>query len=300
MLMIDQLHEAIVRAQNPTALGLDTQFVHVPEALKAGRTATEAVFAYNVALLDALMDLVPAVKVQIAYYEQLGPEGMSVFAGTLREAKARGYIVIADAKRNDIGPTAKAYANAFLGAADGESDCAFEADFLTINPYLGVDGVQPFLDACAAHDKGLFILAKTSNPSSGQLQDMVFQDGRTLYEAVGDLISGWGEGFLGECGYASVGAVVGATHPEQGARLRQRLRSVFFLVPGYGAQGAKAEDLAVMFGEKGRGAIVNASRSLLTAHQNPAYSRYSPTEAVIAEAKNMRSALLKAIGGQIV
>ena len=275
---MEKLAERIRSMKNPTVAGLDTRVEYLPKAfldevcpggVKTAQDAANAIYAYNVRLVDALYDIVPAVKVQVAYYEMLGPAGMEAYENTMRYAASRGMLVMADVKRNDIGATAACYADAYLGRTAlpdaGEPMRPFSSDFATINPYLGVDGVKPFADACAAHDAGIFVLVKTSNPSSGQLQDMRFEDGRTLYEAVADLVEEWGEGTRGESGYSAVGAVVGATYPEQGTALRERMPHTFFLVPGYGAQGATGADIAGCFDRNGNGAIVNASRSILCA-----------------------------------
>lgn len=268
---------ARIRAmKNPTVAGLDTRVEYLPESfvqqilprgIRSFEDAAEAVYQYNVRLVDALCDIVPAVKVQAAYYEMYGAAGVRAFDRTLRYAAGRGMLVMADVKRNDIGATAACYANAYIGQTElpGGPQRAFTADFATINPYLGVDGVKPFAEACKAGDTGIFVLVKTSNPSSGQLQDMRFEDGRTLYEAVADLVEQWGEETRGVSGYSAVGAVVGATYPQQGAALRARMPHAFFLVPGYGAQGATGADITGCFDENGSGAIVNASRSILCA-----------------------------------
>ena len=276
MKKIDALIEKIAEMKNPTVAGLDTRLEYLPESflsevkpegVKTFEDAAEAIYAYNVRLVDALCDIVPAVKVQAAYYEMYGPAGVKCFEDTMAYAASRGMLVMADAKRNDIGATASAYAAAYLGeTAVGERKLtAYSADFLTVNGYLGVDGVKPFVDVESVKGGGIFVLVKTSNPSSGQLQDMKLEDGRTVYEAMADLVKEWGADAMGERGYSSVGAVVGATYPQQGAALRVRMPHTFFLVPGYGAQGATGADLAGCFDEHGSGAIVNASRSILCA-----------------------------------
>ena len=270
--MIDR----IIEKHNPTVAGLDTRVEYLPEefiaelgigAIDTMEKAAQAILAYNKRLIKALCDIVPAVKVQIAYYEMYGVAGMKAFEETLKAAHEAGMSVMVDAKRNDIGATAEAYATSYLGKTQlpaGEAR-AFEGDFVTVNAYLGVDGVKPFVNACEKNGGGIFALVKTSNPSSGQLQDMKLEDGRTVYEMMGDLVSEWGESTIGAHGYSQVGAVVGATYPEQGRELRARMKHTFFLVPGYGAQGATGKDIAGCFDEKGLGAIVNASRSLLCA-----------------------------------
>ena len=276
MNQMDLMIDRIIEKHNPTVAGLDTRVEYLPEefiaelgigAIDTMEKAAQAILAYNKRLIKALCDIVPAVKVQIAYYEMYGVAGMKAFEETLKAAHEAGMSVMVDAKRNDIGATAEAYATSYLGKTQlpaGEAR-AFEGDFVTVNAYLGVDGVKPFVNACEKNGGGIFALVKTSNPSSGQLQDMKLEDGRTVYEMMGDLVSEWGESTIGRHGYSQVGAVVGATYPEQGRELRARMKHIFFLVPGYGAQGATGKDIAGCFDEKGLGAIVNASRSLLCA-----------------------------------
>ena len=276
MNIMDKLYYRISELKNPTVAGLDTRIEYLPESfvkeimpngINSFEDAAEAVYQYNVRLVDALCDIVPAVKVQVAYYEMYGTAGMVAFEETMAYAKKKGMIVMADVKRNDIGATAACYANAYVGKTPlpGGEQRAFSSDIATINPYLGVDGIKPFVDACAENGTGVYALVKTSNKSSGQLQDLRYEDGRTLYEAVADLVEEWGAETRGETGYSVIGAVVGATYPEQGTALRARMPHTFFLVPGYGAQGATGKDIAGCFDANGNGAIVNASRSILTA-----------------------------------
>ena len=304
MNQMDLLIERIIEKRNPTVAGLDTRVEYLPDDFKASlgmgeidtfEKAADAVLAYNLRLINALRDVVPAVKVQVAYYEMYGVPGMHAFADTIKAAKAAGLSVMADAKRNDIGATAEAYAAAFLGqtALAGSAARAFESDFVTVNPYLGVDGVKPFVDACARHGGGIFALVKTSNPSSGQLQDLRLEDGRRVYELMGDLTAEWGAELIGTHGYSSVGAVVGATYPEQGRELRARLGHTFFLVPGYGAQGATGKDIAGCFDDRGLGAIVNASRSLLCAWKKQPGVEFD--EAARNEALRMRDDIVSNI-----
>jgi orotidine-5'-phosphate decarboxylase len=270
-MIFDVLSDEIRRKRNPTCVGLDTHLGCLPKGFQRRfdtdtlEGAAEAILAYNKELMDALEYIVPAVKVQVAYYEMYGVPGMRAFQNTLRYAKRAGYVVIADAKRNDIGPTAGAYAKAFLGEVElgGESHPVFDADIVTVNPYLGTDGIAPFLNENPK--KGIFALVKTSNPSSGDLQDLKLADGRTVFESVGDLVVKWGQGTEALGGYPRAGAVVGATYPAQGAALRQRMPNTFFLLPGYGAQGAKGADIAGMFDARGGGAVVNSSRAILCA-----------------------------------
>ena len=301
---IDRLIEAIERTGNPTALGLDPRVEYLPPSMLEkleNNAIEEALFAFNRGLIDALADVVPCVKVQSAYYEMLGVAGMKLFRDTLLYAKEKGMIVIADVKRNDIGATAEVYAAAYLdGEGGGETPLSlapFSADFITINAYLGTDGVVPFLSACEKTGKGVFVLVRTSNPSAGEFQDLILRSGqggsRPLYEHVGLKVAQWGEALMGRYHYSSVGAVVGATWPEEGKRLRALLPHVFFLIPGYGAQGATAQDLAGCFDAQGRGAVVNASRSLLCAHKKRNTDDFAA--AARDEALRMRDGLRGAI-----
>lgn len=292
-MQIDRLIRAIRERSNPSALGLDTRVEYVPEAfarphIEAGGPA-DAVRAFNFALLDGLRDLIPCVKVQAAYYERMGLPGLSCMYDTVAEARRLGYVVILDAKRGDIGATAAAYSEAYLA-----SDAPLAADFLTVNPYLGSDGVTPFVDDCRTSGRGIFVLVKTSNPSSGEFQDLTAGDGRALFEHVGAKVGEWGTDLIGSEGYSSVGAVVGATYPDQGARLRRRMPHTFFLLPGYGAQGASAEALAGCFDASGGGAVVAASRSLICAHRKAGTDDF--VSAARDEALRMRAELNTALG----
>lgn len=271
---IDILYKKIQEKGNPTAVGLDPKLDYIPDGIigaafaEKGRSlegAAEAIWRFNKALIDAVCDIVPAVKPQSAYYEMYGWAGVRAFEKTINYAKEKGLYVIADAKRNDIGTTAEAYARAFLGRTElgeGVSQSAFNADAVTVNGYLGSDGIKPFLDC----GKSVFVLVKTSNPSSGELQDQKI-DGKTVFEKMGGLVDEWGRDFIGSCGYSNAGAVVGATYPRQLAFLREKMPRTFFLVPGYGAQGGKAGDVACAFDKNGAGAVINASRSILCAYQ---------------------------------
>lgn len=298
-MIIDQLIEKIIAMQNPTCVGLDTQLDYLPEDMRAGvRTceqAADALFAFNRKIVDSVCDIVPAVKVQVAYYEQYGAAGMRAFLDTVAYAKEKGLFVIADCKRNDIGSTAGRYSAAYLGetALDGQTIQVAGCDFLTINAYLGTDGVQPFLDDCKKFDRGLFILVKTSNPSSGELQDLRLADGRTVYECMGDMVEGWGAELTGAYGYSAVGAVVGATHPAEAKILRGRLHHTFFLIPGYGAQGGNAEMLKNCFDENGLGGIVNNSRGILCAYRKNGGTYY---EAARAACLAMKADLASVLG----
>ncbi|MDR3255712.1 MAG: orotidine-5'-phosphate decarboxylase [Synergistaceae bacterium] len=295
---IDALVRSIRDMKNPTALGLDTRMGYVPDDFarsfmgcgspEAGRAA--AVYAFNASLLAGLNGIIPCVKVQAAYYEMLGPEGMVCLQKTLDEARRLGYVVIIDAKRGDIGATAEAYSAAYIG-----DSAPFPADFITVNPYLGYDGVKPFIDDCERTGRGIFTLVKTSNPSSGEFQDLAAFDGRPFYDHVADRVAEWGRNLVGEEGYSSVCAVVGATYPVQGAELRRRLPGTFFLLPGYGAQGASAKDLAGCFDKSGCGAIVAASRSLICAYKkNPGHAS-NFVEAARNEALRMKAEIFKVL-----
>ena len=278
----DRLIKAIDKMNNPTVAGLDPKLEYIPSYVvdaavqQYGNTplaAAQAVLTYNKALIDAMCDIVPAVKPQAAYYERFGFEGVRVLAETVAYAKQKGMFVIMDGKRNDIGSTMEAYADAHLGTTplpqQGEF-AAFGSDALTVNGYLGTDGIKPLLPWCKQQDAGIFVLVKTSNPSSGELQDLQMADGRTLYRHMGDLCEQWGADQRGEFGYSAVGAVVGATHPAQLTELRAALPHTFFLVPGYGAQGGGAADVAGAFDANGRGAIINSSRAILCAWKKEA------------------------------
>jgi len=272
---IDRLQKLIIEKKNPTVVGLDPRPEYLPPDLlaqyvKAGAETLEdvadAFYAFNCGLIDALCDIAPAVKPQSAYYELLGPAGVSALHQTVQYAKSKGMYVIIDGKRNDIGSTAAAYSDAYLGRIKiGEREFApFDADSLTVNAYLGSDGILPFVENCKRFDKSIFALVKTSNPSSGELQDLFCGD-RTLYTAMGDLLARISHDTIGSYGYSAVGAVVGATYPSDARTLRERLRHTFFLVPGYGAQGGGAEDVVPCFDQFGRGAIVNSSRGIMCA-----------------------------------
>ena len=235
----------------------------------------EAIWQFNKAIIDAVYDLIPAVKPQIAMYEQFGIPGIMAFKKTLDYCHEKDLIVIGDIKRGDIGSTSGAYATGHLGKAQvgSRSYYGFNEDFITINPYMGTDSVQPFIDVAVPEKKGMFILTKTSNPSSGEFQDRLI-DGRPLYEWVAEKVVEWGSQHMGECGYSYVGAVVGATYPEMGKVLRGIMKKNFILVPGYGAQGAKGSDLVNYFNEDGLGAIVNSSRGIIAAYKQPKYEKF--------------------------
>ena len=273
---MDKLIEKIVEKQNPTVAGLDPKLSYIPEHIRSasyekyGKTlegAADALLQFNKGLIDALCDIVPAVKPQAAYYEMYGWQGVKALTETIAYAKSKGMFVITDGKRNDIGATMTAYAAAHLGSTTVEEEtfAPFGADALTVNGYLGTDGIQPLLEVCGKEDKGIFVLVKTSNPSSGELQDKPLADGDTVYRAMGAMCEGWGEKLPGQYGYSGVGAVVGATYPAQLEELRAAMPHTFFLVPGYGAQGGAADDVAPGFDKNGLGAIVNSSRGIMCA-----------------------------------
>jgi orotidine-5'-phosphate decarboxylase len=304
----DRLIAAIDRKGCPIVVGLDPRLDLMPPALiksyfaRYGEThqaASLAVRDFNLCVLEAIAPHVPAVKVQVAFYEAFGPLGMQVFAETLMAARQRGLLVIADVKRGDIEMTAQAYATAYLASSlpGIRLSPGFEADAITVNPYVGGDGVRPFVQAATSHGKGLFILVKTSNPTSGDIQNLVV-DGVLLYERVAILLQQWGQGTEGRGGYQAVGAVVGATYPAEAARLRGMLPHTFFLVPGYGSQGGRATDVQVCFNPDGYGAIVNASRSIIYAYQQDAYRSFgaerfaeAATAAILAMQQELSAAL---------
>ena len=281
--MINKLVEKIQKMNAPIVVGLDPMMKFVPEHItkkafeEYGETlegAAEAIWQYNKGIVDAIYDLVPAVKPQIAMYEQFGIPGLVAFHKTVEYCKQKGLVVIGDIKRGDIGSTSEAYAVGHLGkvAVGSKSYYGFDEDFVTVNPYLGSDGVNPFLKVCKEEKKGIFVLVKTSNPSSGEFQDRLV-DGKPLYEIVGEQVAKWGEDCMGDS-YSYVGAVVGATYPEQGKLLRKVMPKAFILVPGYGAQGGKGADLVHFFNEDGLGAIINSSRGIIAAYQQEKYAQF--------------------------
>lgn len=300
---IDNLIEKIKEINNPTVMGLDPRYDMIPEVVRNKYSnnlegISKAILEYNKELINNTYDVIPAIKPQLAFYEMFGIEGMKAFKETCKYAKEKGMIVIADAKRGDIGSTAKGYSNAYLGQTPmGEKNIeVFEnIDFLTVNPYLGVDSITPFVEDCAKYGKGIFVLVKTSNPSSGELQDLKLKNGKTVYEHVASLVEKWGENLRGKYGYSSVAAVVGATYPEQLKKIREKAPHTYFLIPGYGAQGGKAEDIALGFDDNGLGGIVNASRSLMCAYKSEKWKdKYSEAEygkATRAEALEMKEIL---------
>ena len=303
---IDILIDKIKETNNPTVMGLDPRYDMLPECVRNKYDASlegacEAILEYNKALIDATCDIVPAVKPQVAFYEMFGIEGIRVFNETCKYAKEKGMVVIADCKRGDIGSTAQGYSNAFLGKTPiGENEVdIFNVDFVTVNPYMGTDCVKPFVDDCKKYNKGIFVLVKTSNKSSGELQDLVLENGKKIYETVAELVNKWGKDLVGEYGYSSVSSVVGATYPEQLEELRKIMPTSYFLIPGYGAQGGKASDIALGFDNNGLGGIVNASRSLMCAYKSDLwkdkFAEQDYAQATRAEALRMRDELNSAI-----
>ena len=281
--MINKLIAKIQKTKAPIVVGLDPMLSYIPEHIQKkafeeyGETlegAAEAIWRFNKEIVDKTYDLIPAVKPQIAMYEQFGIEGLKAYKKTIDYCKSKDLVVIGDIKRGDIGSTSAAYAVGHLGKVQVGSKCyvPFDEDFATVNPYLGSDGVKPFIEVCQEEGKGIFVLVKTSNPSSGEFQDQLV-DGRPLYELVGEKVAQWGEEHMGDS-YSYVGAVVGATYPEMGAVLRKLMPKTFILVPGYGAQGGQGKDLVHFFNEDGLGAIVNSSRGIIAAYKQEKYASF--------------------------
>ena len=283
--MINKLIAKIQKTKAPIVVGLDPMLSYIPEHIQKkafeeyGETlegAAEAIWQFNKEIVDKTYDLIPAVKPQIAMYEQFGIEGLKAYKKTIDYCKSKDLVVIGDIKRGDIGSTSAAYAVGHLGKIQVGSKCyvPFDEDFATVNPYLGSDGVKPFIEVCQEEGKGIFVLVKTSNPSSGEFQDQLV-DGRPLYELVGEKVAQWGEEHMGDT-YSYVGAVVGATYPEMGAVLRKLMPKTFILVPGYGAKGGQGKDLVNFFNEDGLGAIVNSSRGIIAAYKQEKYASFGP------------------------
>jgi len=280
-MLIDRLITKIKELSAPIVVGLDPRLDEIPGCIKneifaaKGRTpqaAADVIYAFYCAIIDQIYDVVPAVKPQVALYEQFGVPGMDAYFRTIAYAKTKGLIAIGDIKRGDIASTAQAYSNAHIGrvSIEGEDVEISQTDFITLNPYMGYDSIEPYLQDCKRYDKGLFVLVKTSNPGSGDIQDLMLQSGSTIYTQVGRKVIDWGRSLIGQCGYSNVGAVVGATHPSQALELRKLLPHVFFLVPGYGAQGGSGKDLKDLWAEN-FGAIVNSSRGITGAYRAEKY-----------------------------
>lgn len=303
---IDILIEKIKETKNPTVMGLDPRYEMLPKCVtdkypKTLEGVAQAIIEYNKELIDETYDIIPAVKPQIAFYEMYGIPGMQAFKETCSYAKQKGMVVIADIKRGDIGSTAQGYSNAYLGKTKiGDIEQSiYDIDFVTVNPYMGTDCVKTFIEDCQKYSKGLFILVKTSNPSSGELQDEKLENGEEVYTRVAKLVEKWGENLRGEYNYSSISAVVGATYPEQLKQIRKIALHTYFLIPGYGAQGGRAEDIALGFDSDGLGGIVNASRSFMCAYKSDKWKdKFKEDEyakATRAEAIRMRDELAIAI-----
>jgi orotidine-5'-phosphate decarboxylase len=297
----DRLIKAIKDKGSPICVGLDPRLKQIPSFIKdkhlakekdAFRAAAESIVEFNKGIIEAVHDLAPIVKPQVAFYEQYGPEGFRALLETAKYAKAKGLLVLIDGKRNDIGSTAEAYANIYLGKVDlfGEAVTVFDADALTVTPYLGVDGVKPFIEECKKYGKGIFILVKTSNKSAGDLQDRKVDNCDMFnYELMASFVESWGADEVGESGYSSVGAVVGATYPKEAERLRKLMPRTIFLVPGYGAQGAGAADCKPCFNKDGTGAIINNSRGIIFAYEKrPEFGAEKYAEAARAAVEEMK------------
>ncbi len=304
---LDRMIDGVITKQNPTVVGLDPKLEYIPDYIKQdcftkyGKTlegAAAALFTFNKGLIDALYTIVPAVKPQCAYYEMYGWQGMKALHDTIAYAKQKGLFVITDGKRNDIGTTMEAYAIAHLGQVEveGESYVSFDGDALTVNGYLGSDGILPLLNICGQEDKGIFVLVKTSNPSSGEIQNINLYNQKSVYLTMGQMCEIWGERYIGKYGYSAVGAVVGATYPKQLEELRTALPHTFFLVPGYGAQGGGADDVALGFDQRGLGALINSSRGIMCAWQKYGFAERDYAKAAVEEAVRMRDEIINRIG----
>ncbi|MGI5849590.1 MAG: orotidine-5'-phosphate decarboxylase [Christensenellales bacterium] len=291
-MQIDRLCEKIKQMRSPICVGLDTKYDYLPEAYRSRyalptvQTMAKCILKYNCGIIDAVKDIVPSVKVQSAYYEIYAAAGIQCFHDTMAYAEKAGLIVIADVKRNDIGSTAEAYSEAYLQNS--------AAHFITINAYLGIDGIEPFLNDCEKTGKGIFVLIKTSNPSGGEFQDLDV-GGNKLYQIVANKVALWGKQYIGQHGYSAVGAVVGATYPEVAQTLRRQMKNTFFLVPGYGAQGAGADDIAVNFDNNGLGALVNSSRGVLLAYKKDQYTGLSAVHAARQSVIDMKEEINTAL-----
>ena len=304
--IIDVLINKIKEMKNPTVIGLDPRYELLPECILRKYPNTvdgvaKAILEYNKAIIDEIYDIIPAVKPQLAFYEMFGIPGLVTFEETCKHAKSKGMIVIADAKRGDIGSTAQGYSNAYLGKTKvGEKEeSIFDIDFLTVNPYMGTDCIKPFIEDCKKYNKGIFILVKTSNPSSGELQDVKIDGVEEVYIKVAKLVEKWGEELIGKNGYSSIAAVVGATYPHQLSEIRKIAKHTFLLIPGYGAQGGKVQDIMLGFDKNGIGGIINASRSLMCAYKSELWKdKFREDEfakATRAEAIRMREELNSAM-----
>ena len=278
MSVVDKLIEKTIETKNPTVVGLDPDISKIPACYKENSNntnslsaVTDVIYQFNCDIIDTVAELVPAVKPQMAFYEKYGSYGISAFEKTVAYAKSKGLVVIEDAKRNDIGNTAKAYADGHLGIVetlDSSYASVFDVDFLTVTPFLGSESLNPFVDVCKQNDKGIFVLVKTSNTSSGEIQDVITKDGISISQSIAKYVAEQTESFVGKYGYSSIGAVVGATYPEEAVTLREMMPKSYFLVPGYGVQGGSAEDILPCFNPDGLGAIINSSRGILYTHMS--------------------------------
>lgn len=304
--LMDRLIEKIKQMNNPTVIGVDTRYELVPDCVKNKYSKDingmcSAMLEYSKALIDATYDIIPAVKLQSAYFEMYGIEGIKLYKEMIDYCKSKGMLVMADVKRGDIGSTSSGYSRAYLGKnlINEKEESIFDVDFATVNPYMGSDCVNPFVEDCKKYYKGIFVLVKTSNKSSGEIQDLKTEDGEEVYKKVARLVNSWGEELIGENGYSNVSAVVGATYPKQLEELREIMPHAYFLIPGYGAQGGKAEDIALGFDKNGLGGIVNATRSLMCAYKSERwqneFSEEDYAKATRAEAIRMRDELMNAI-----
>lgn len=307
---IDVLINKIKEYDNPTVIGVDTRYDMVPECVRKKYDTTiegmcKAMLEYSKALIDATYDIIPSVKLQSAYFEMYGVEGIKLYKEMIGYCKEKQMVVMADVKRGDIGSTSAGYSRAYLGKniINEKEEPIFDVDFATVNPYMGSDCVMPFVEDCKKYDKGIFVLVKTSNKSSGEIQDVKAEDGEEIYKKVAKLVNTWGNDLIGENGYSSVSAVVGATYPKQLQELREIMPHSYFLIPGYGAQGGKAEDIALGFDENGLGGIVNATRSLMCAYKSDLwkdkFAEEDYAKATRAEAIRMRDELNNAIKNRI-
>ncbi|GAB6100713.1 orotidine-5'-phosphate decarboxylase [Halanaerocella petrolearia] len=307
MNFVDRLIEKVEERKSHICVGLDPRLNRIPDKVKEdavkkyGKTAeavADAFVTFNQGIIDAVKDYIPIVKPQMAFYEQYGYQGVKAFEETVAYAKQQGLLVITDAKRNDIGSTAEAYAAGHLGSPKlWDNKLQAKSDSLTVTPYLGSDGIKPFVTNCQANNKGLFILVKTSNPSAGELQDLELADEDLVYEKLARLVVDWGADSIGNKGYSSIGAVIGATYPQQAKELREIMKQNYFLVPGYGAQGGGAEDVVPCFNEDGLGTVVNSSRGVIFAYEKEDYSndyRQAAKEAVLDMNEDINTALQEA------
>ena len=307
---VDRLIENTIKTKNPTVVGLDPDISKIPACYKGisdrnclpHEAVADTIFEFNRDIIDTIYDLVPAVKPQMAFYEKYGFRGVAAFEKAVEYAKSKGLVVIEDAKRNDIGNTAKAYANGHLGCVellDGSTAPSYDADFLTVTPFLGSESLNPFIEVCKKYNKGIFVLVKTSNSSSGEIQDVITKNGDTISQSIAKYVSLYAKENIDKHGYSPIGAVVGATYPEEAVELRKLMPTSYFLVPGYGAQGGGAEDIVPCFNDDGLGAIVNSSRAILYSHMTDKERNECSREMYLNNVRNavvsMRTDIYKAL-----